>query len=702
MITTITLVIILSSASYLFSATSERNTTLEIISYLVRDRVIPIKTIEMRSTIIVGFKILSEINNLSSLKIKGELYCNDQLISTDEISKLDSSGNNLGFDLPLSKDDLYHDRLLSITEGNYLIVINLYDDHLRLLAQCKKELKREQIGRRFYGFDKHYKLPQYREVTKDIASRPGVNQKKNLDSTIDKDYLIFRKNYLERVYPSDKLDFSKCISKIDIAISRNEYKPLTFSIHALKNLGEVKVGITPLRNPQEVLDNYKCTIGTVNQLTEALEERSNKDVVFYRWAPKIIEPKKVAITKDYSQRYWLTLKVGTHAKPGIYNGIISIKPQHGNETDIPIQVKVLPLRLSDTDINYGMMMSYEFFELNNKRWTKLEKQTLKQNGVEIYRDLREHGMTMVYPHSNFYLNRRDDGEPVLDSLKASLENYASLGFPGPFCWYLGHLLQTAKPSHPGSICNYDTQVAAARLRQLLPAYENIAKEFKIPKKKLVVQLVDEPDLRERVNAGKELNKIARRMGFKILITRRWPEVDIICSDIPKDDLQAEKLRLKFKDYWIYPNYALTTKNRAYTRYVFGFGAWRWGIKGVVPWTFQMTQGCNGNPFTILDGSEVMVAYPGINGLVTTPTWEVIREGINDYKYIYQLKTLLAAEKAKGNPKAAIINRHFEQMRRNLGTGPSKVENSFGDWCPGSFEKRRQQIVKWIFELSAQN
>jgi hypothetical protein len=226
----------------------------------------------------------------------------------------------------------------------------------------------------------------------------------------------------------------------------------------------------------------------------------------------------------------------------------------------------------------------------------------------------------------------------------------------------------------------------------------MAKELGIPKEKLVVQLVDESDDRDRVAAGKELNSIAHQMGFKTLVTRKWPEVDIICTGPPDDEREAAKLRQTGKQWWIYPNDALTTKNRTYTRYVFGFGAWKWGVNGVVPWTFQMSQGCNGNPFTVLDGPEVMVAYPGVNGPIPTPTWESIRDGINDYKYIYLLKRLISDAKGRGNPKANLIESQLQQFKQNLGQAPGEEEDQFGDWSPESFAKRRKQIVEWALEL----
>jgi hypothetical protein len=345
-----------------------------------------------------------------------------------------------------------------------------------------------------------------------------------------------------------------------------------------------------------------------------------------------------------------------------------------------------------------MMMTYSFYELDNNVWTEQEKALIKQGGFEIYKDFREHGMTMIYPHSYFYLKFDTSGHPVLQSLKASLEAYKRLEFPGPFCWYMGHLLQTAKPFHPGSIDNYDAGVAKTRLRKLLNLFETMAKELGIPKEKLILQLVDEPDDRDRISAGKELNRVAQQLGFKTLVTRKWPEVDVICTGIPSNDKEARKLKQMGKQWWIYSNSALTSRNLGYTRYVFGFGAWCWGVDGVVPWTFQMSQGCNGNPFTVLDGPEVMVAYPGIKGPIPTPTWEAIRDGINDYKYIYLLKKMISDAKGRGNAKAKLIEQQLERFKQDCGRVPGEEECEFGDWPPESFSKRRKQIIEWALEL----
>ena len=122
------------------------------------------------------------------------------------------------------------------------------------------------------------------------------------------------------------------------------------------------------------------------------------------------------------------------------------------------------------------------------------------------------------------------------------------------------------------------------------------------------------------------------------------------------------------------------------------------MDGVVPWTYQMSQGSNGNPFTVLDGPEIMVAYSGVNGPIPTPTWEAIRDGINDYKYIYLLEKYISTEKNYKNSKAHLIDEKLKQFKQNLGRRPSPEETAYGDWSPDAFAKNRRQIIEWAMEI----
>lgn len=175
----------------------------------------------------------------------------------------------------------------------------------------------------------------------------------------------------------------------------------------------------------------------------------------------------------------------------------------------------------------------------------------------------------------------------------------------------------------------------------------------------------------------------------------------MCTGTPDSDAEADRLRLMENEWWIYPNGALTGLNLCYTRYVFGFGAWQWGVKGVVPWTYQMGEGSNGNPFTVLDGPEIMVTYPWGGSVLSTPVWEAVREGITDYRYIFQLERLIAAAKRRGSSRVAAIEQRLAEMKRARGSSPWSEQGRFGNWPPESFDRKRSEIIKWACALNAE-
>ncbi|WP_246551339.1 glycoside hydrolase domain-containing protein [Geobacter hydrogenophilus] len=435
-------------------------------------------------------------------------------------------------------------------------------------------------------------------------------------------------------------------------------------------------------------------------MSEVVREDAKSTTLHVRRAPRLIEPGTVTVGKDETRGFWLTLAVPVDAVPGTYQGAFEVRTKSGGLLTLPVMVEVLPFTLPEPDIRFGMMMDYAFYELDNPGWSAEEKRILAKRGEEIYRDFRTHGMNVAYPHSHFFYRTDDKGRPVLEGLKAALESYRSQGFSGPFVWYLGHLLHTAKPQHPGSILLYDEAVAVRRLRALLSELERLCREKGVAKERVLIQVVDEPDRRDkmRTKVGETLNGIVREMGFRTLITRPWPKMDVICTGDPDNDAEADRLRKTAHEWWIYPNGALTGQNLSYTRYVFGFGAWRWGVNGVVPWTYQMSQGSNGNPFTVLDGPEVMVAYPGAAGPLSTPVWETIRDGINDYRYIQTLRGLIARAKSRGDGRGVRVERELERLKKSLGAGPTEAEGNYGAWPPGSFDEVRGRIIALIREL----
>lgn len=674
-----------------------KTSSITIVSYQLRNRVITLRQPLMYSSLIVGFRIVSGDIPFDRLKVEGELSRDGVVFSRDIISTLDGSSGSFCFDFPLQTDLSDRDRPYAIPDGLYEVHLSVMDRGGKVLAESREDFRRNQLGRTFVA--KGYEYPPLRAIPDRTES--GTPVVASVYARVDGDGgTFFAHSPQERVFVDSVPSQCPDGKGVTVTAARGEIRSLALSVWPRKDLGVVSLEVSPLRGSHGSIPVTVVTWGVVRDLFEVVREDPKRAVLHVRRAPRMIEQGTVTVGKGETRSFWLTLAIPANAVPGNYQGAVGVRTRSGELLALPLTVEVLPLTLPEPDIRYGMMMDYAFHELDNPGYSAEDKRALLKRGDEVYRDFRAHGMTVAYPHSYLFYRTDDHGRPKLDGLKAALDSYRAQGFTGPFVWYIGHLLHTAKPQHPGSILLYDEAVAVRRLRDLLAELELLCREKGIAKENVLIQVVDEPDQRDRVRtrAGEQLYKIVREMGFRTLVTRPWPGMDVICTLEPDDAAEAGRLREIAGEWWIYPNGALTGQNLSYTRYVFGFGAWRWGVNGVVPWTYQMSQGCNGNPFTVLDGPEIMVTYPGAAGPLTTPVWETIRDGINDYRYIQSLRSLIAKAKSRGDQRGIRVERELERLRESLGKGPLAAEGAYGAFSPGSFDAVRSRVIALMEEL----
>ena len=148
-----------------------------------------------------------------------------------------------------------------------------------------------------------------------------------------------------------------------------------------------------------------------------------------------------------------------------------------NAKSLPLKLTVEPITLTDIpNIDYFMLMTYEFTELTMP-WPKEEKEKIYKSAVNILKDYKEHGMTTINPHSPFVLIRNEDGTPNLEDIFAALRAAKEVGFDRPIIWYMGHLIQTSKPRHPGNIIGFDDSVHISRLQYLVKAVSEYTKKL---------------------------------------------------------------------------------------------------------------------------------------------------------------------------------------------------------------------------------
>jgi hypothetical protein len=269
---------------------------------------------------------------------------------------------------------------------------------------------------------------------------------------------------------------------------------------------------------------------------------------------------------------------------------------------------------------------------------------------------------------------------------------------------MGHLIHTAKPKHPGSIIGFDQKVHLPRLKYLVHAVTEYAKQNHCPE--VIFLPIDEPDdsyqdfHNRRRTITSLLLKTIKESGAKTMLTARnysqFKPVDYICSS----ELNQKELHEAHDNgavYFLYNN-DVSTKctNPLYARYIYGYYTWRNSVDGMSTWTFQNTQNASGLP-TKADGSgnDLYIAYPAPNGPLATLKWEAIREGIDDYKLIYQLEKRMKKLKNNGIDISK-YERFLAELQQKKGAAVCNAEDSSG-WNPIFFQTNRDDLITLILD-----
>ncbi len=87
--------------------------------------------------------------------------------------------------------------------------------------------------------------------------------------------------------------------------------------------------------------------------------------------------------------------------PGEYATVITVTPERSRGRRFPFVLPFFRSQLADTDIQYGMMKGQCLLRAGFGRLDGPGTKILAAGALRSTGDMREHGMTMVYPHSRF-------------------------------------------------------------------------------------------------------------------------------------------------------------------------------------------------------------------------------------------------------------------------------------------------------------
>jgi hypothetical protein len=660
--------------------TSCQSVTVGIASVNLSHRVVLLDTVEKRLKLLISFTIGGELpSGPEGTKAKGILSRDGSPVASFSLPHLDYFGGNFAFYLPYT-----------IAPGEYNLTVALTDipSGDTLVLKNYKIDRIETVSHREPGTGHNWMLPAALPLRNPPDEELGAlitpEEKK-------RGYILWHRNPFRYVYPNSAPQQPDVISSISVKLAQNEYEPLTFSLYALQDLAMVKAEVSPLTAEGGVMLPFP-EIYVVKAVPRIKKRQSPKEG--YELRPRLLEKKyTAAVRAGESRRFWLTFYAPPETPPGNYRGTVKLTTNFGS-TAIPITVEVLPFVLVErSDKEYGFNQTYVFQEMTAQDLTDDERAKVYENGLKYYRSFKEHGLTTIFPHCSYVFRRLPDGTPDLRDLEAALKAFVEVGFTGPFIYYSGHLVQSAKPGWAGSTAGFDAERHPLLMKEIISfARANI------PEMDLVDfywmpgdEVHDDRGGPDRLHIAELLLNAVKEMGEKTAMSVKsqvsWP-LNIKLDDQPL-----------YGEPWYYPNRQTTmvpsVDDAPSMRRMFGLYHLKTDYVGIVPWTFQTAENAAGDPYTDIDTSstraEVMVAYPGTDGPIPTPEYEAVREGIDDGRYAYILETRIKNAQNLTDTRLQNLGLEAEKVYQEI---LNKVEDATLE----DMDANRETMVEWILKL----
>lgn len=561
-------------------------------------------------------------------------------------------------------------------------------------------------------------------------------------------YVITSRPYLDLVFPNTPAAAGDVVSQLRLAAAPGEYEPVSFAVHASRELGACRVSVSDLRQGNRTLGREAIQVAAV--VCHNLRTSFRGKVFMY--APARLQVgSSVTIPAGRTQQFWLTVHVPPGTAPGQYVGTVSLTPEKASATDLPLIVRVYPCELADPQgVALGMY---------DTLWSaRLDPTWLRDR----FADMRAHGMTTVGYCGD--VNGRIElragrAEVVFDGssrLEQVMAAYQQAGFSQPLLWLMGNEIWQwcSAQAEPGS------EQFAAVYRQVIDSILQQVRRRGWPG--IVFQPVDEPGSSGRrgnahlIESWAEQCRLIKEAGGTVevdhiplsttdprlqgALERALPHLDIFTQRFSTRpiwfeqdgwwwDRMREQIAKWGKQLWSYNiNDAHFFPELATLRLAYGFFIWQQQVGGQLLWVYQSA---SENPLNCLDGTytDMMYTWPSLSqaGFAGGPSlmWECIREGVDDLRYLHTLEQLIRQAEAEGREASAQRARallsqlagsfDFEQLRAHADyldcrweqaqiapSGGGTVSGSFQvpiGWDLADYDRWRRRIADEIVRLS---
>ncbi len=527
-------------------------------------------------------------------------------------------------------------------------------------------------------------LPPSDEAPEDWTRIPYHESRPEFEPTESekqRGFALFSRPLVDAVYPESRPGAEERVEKLAFFAAGNQFQTLNFAVYPLQELPSLRVSAGEFRRIQTLdgemdqdewlfpPENVQLRLVTYRGIRYPQYSSKTKQ---YRVLPEYLQ--EVTVTDAPAkepQRYFLTFKVPSKMKPGIYAGKVRISwGRDGAEmrsAELPVELKVLGFDLLRDPAKHYSAYYYPP-KTSDGQW---DRERMERE----FAAMRDYGFT----RSPVYQMRFDgDGKrfyfPELDFW---LELMRKNGMAGPIPTIGGGCSWIASYYYGGKFGKH--------IRVLTPPkeefYTELARMCRELKKDVDALPEGTPEMifgpldeiaPESTEFGTRVYQAFHDAGLPTYTTKEphdlsFPKydhvVDIFASQVFAPSY-AETVGRHKREYWCYPNHnSYERKDMVIMckggRMTYGFGMWRSGFDLLIPWIWRA-----GSPdhFDLETSSGGNLLHPETGEVIMTTYWECFREGISDLRYLYTLQNAVIQREGTQN---AALNAEIARSRALL-------------------------------------
>ena len=493
---------------------------------------------------------------------------------------------------------------------------------------------------------------------------------------ISSGFIPYARNYMDPIYMESRPQDEEISDVFGITLARGEYEPFIVALYGLKDLDNISIKIENVRSGRDEIPTNQFEVRKIESRA-VLPKGRRKGAKRYRLIPSLLRiTDSPDLKRGQTTAFWITVHALEENVPGNYNGQILISRNGKTLRTLKLELTILPFILEEIpDRTFATLYTP----------TNLSPR-MERNARILLKDLRAHGMTSYSPTVSAWgkpLSFDEKGRPKISTLLNHLQWAKEEGFWAPTILNIQKLIRAGRPNLDANYSKFDERVDIPNLKKLVLYLETERNKYNWPE--IIYLSIDEPgsftdqagtkreemavlllktlyelNVRGATTVDSLVDNKHRKLPRWKNVVGWWEKIKPYCTmriyhnGYPEGETS---LKNEMKDaakrgheVMLYENTSTMGIDPRVSRMYFGFYGWRTGVRGITSWTHP-TLGKATIHHVWTDREEKrrdrLSYFHDKNWKVppTTVCWEMVREGIDDAKYLHMFEKKLIQNKA---------------------------------------------------------